>query len=97
MQRLFFSFLGLIVVILFIAQIVVFAAIGVISGAALVQVVGPYVFVPMFGPVQTPVAALVGGLVAGFLIATLSCGVMFALIAIATNTRRIKELLVRLR
>ena len=74
---------------------VFFAAVGAAAGAALVQsgLAGPVLVIPGYGPVEVAMAAMLGGTIVGFLAATLACGAIFALIAIANNTRRTRELL----
>jgi len=88
------------VAVLSFAILIVFVLMMAVSGL-LGTVIGPMfgrvIWVPLVGPVPSEglgfVLGFVLGLVVGFLAATLSCGALFALIAIVNNTRRTKELL----
>jgi hypothetical protein len=96
MQRSFLAILSFVVFLVFLAVIAVFGIVGMVIGAAVAPAIGrPFVFVPAIGPMPVEVVGLITGLALGFLTATLSCGAMFALIAIANNTRRTKEILLR--
>jgi FixJ family two-component response regulator len=91
MQRVFLAIFAFLISIAYVALIDFFAAVG----AALVQsgLAGPVLVIPGYGPVEVAMAAMLGGTIVGFLAATLACGAIFALIAIANNTRRTRELL----
>ena len=95
MQRVFLAIFAVLISIAYVALIVFFAAAGAADGAALVQsgLAGLVLVIPGYGPVEVAMAAMLGGTIVGFLAATLACGAIFALIAIANNTRRTRELL----
>lgn len=96
MQRSFLAILSIVVLIVFLLIIAVAGALGAAIGVAAAPTFGRSVlFVPLLGPMPVEVVGLAAGLVVGFLIATLACGAMFALIAIANNTRRTWQLLAR--
>jgi hypothetical protein len=95
MQRVLLAIFAFLISITYVALIVFFAASAAAAGAALVQsgLLPQVLFLPGLGPIAVGQAALIGGTILGFLVATLACGAIFALIAIANNTRRTQDLL----
>jgi len=95
MQRVLLAIFSVVIAVAFVALIVFFAGVGAAAGTALVQagLASPVLMLPGLGRIDVGVAALIGGAVVGFLAATLACGAIFALIAIANNTRRTRDLL----
>jgi hypothetical protein len=92
MQRSFMAILTFVTCIVFLGIVAYFtlvgASLGVIGFAG-----AQMVMVPVLGPMTPQAAGAIGGFVVGIFLATLSCGALFTLIAIANNTRMTRDLL----
>lgn len=92
MQRSFMAILSFVTCIVFIGMVAVFTALGASLGS--MPIAGPpVIMVPLLGAMTPQAAGAFVGLLVGCFIATLSCGALFALIAIANNTRMTRDVL----